>query len=112
MATTQGTSTPSVLSLLLFPSLDELSEEQVRGTACVWDGIPLSTATAVDLGERKVKLLDGAISMFPRGCRPCTAKAAHKALLAHAGSCEQCVDDAGSCETGQALIRISREARR
>ncbi|MEV7140784.1 hypothetical protein [Streptomyces tauricus] len=113
MATTQGTSAPTAaLALLVFPGLADLSEQQVRGTACVWSGTPISTATAVDLGERKIRLLDGAISMFPRGCHGCTAEAARTALLAHAPVCEQCVDDADRCDTGRALRQIVRECRR
>lgn len=107
-----ATTTTPPLALLVFPGLDELSEEQVRGTACVWSGTTITTATAVDLGERRVRMLDGAISMFPRACRPCVAEQALAALHEHAPGCEQCVDEAGVCETGRVLTRLIREYRR
>jgi len=115
MGTDQSASTThtvDVLALLAVPALDELSEEQVRGAACVWCGTTLTTDTAVDLGERKHKRLDGSYSTFPRACRPDAHTAAYSALLDHAPRCEQCVDDASGCETGLALRRLMREYRR
>jgi len=103
--------TDSPLSLLPLPALDGLSQEQVRGAACVWCTAVLNTATAVDLGERRHRRLDGHYSTFPRSCRRCAAEAAVRALRDHAGQCEQCVDDATLCETRTTLEKLAREAR-
>jgi hypothetical protein len=103
--------TDSPLLLLTLPVLVGLSQEQVRGAACVWCTTVLNTATAVDLGERRHRRLDGHYSTFPRACRPCVAKVAHATIADHAGSCEQCTDDASSCETRTALERLAREGR-
>ncbi|MGI5139427.1 hypothetical protein [Streptomyces sp. CA-106110] len=92
--------------------MGDLTESQQRGAACVWCAQTLTAETAVDLGERRIKVLDNYVTAFPRGCRPCTATAAYRALMDHAPDCEQCVDDAGSCETGMALRRLMREGRR
>ncbi|MEU1597274.1 hypothetical protein ABZ468_31590 [Streptomyces sp. NPDC005708] len=92
--------------------MGELGEAQQRGAACVWCAQTLTAETALDLGERRIKVLDGDITAFPRGCRPCTADAAYRALMDHAPRCEQCVDDAGRCDTGVALRRLMREGRR
>ncbi|MGW2934757.1 hypothetical protein ACWDA7_23525 [Streptomyces sp. NPDC001156] len=72
----------------------------------------LTAETAVDLGERRIRVLDSHVTAFPRGCRPCSATAAFRALHDRTPNCEQCVDDAGSCETGIALRRLIREGRR
>ncbi|MFF9129105.1 hypothetical protein [Streptomyces sp. NPDC014806] len=101
-----------VLHLLSVPSLDDQSEAQQRGAACVWDGQPLTAETAVELGERRHRRLDGHYSTFPRGCAPCVADRAHRALLDHGASCEQCVDNAELCIVGRVLYRLVREGRR
>lgn len=105
-------STPtSRLALLALPSLDGLTQEQVRGASCIWCGSLLDTATAVDLGERRHKRLDGKYSTFPRACRPCVHTEAYRTILNHGGSCEQCVDDLDSCPTGVGLRALMREYR-
>lgn len=109
---TAGTTTIDALMLLELPALDGLTTEQVRGAACIWRGEPLTTDTAVDLGERRHKRLDGRYSTFPRGCHRCTHEAAYKALIGHTASCEQCIDDSSQCDTGRALLRLMRENRR
>ncbi|MFF2511684.1 hypothetical protein [Streptomyces sp. NPDC058086] len=101
-----------VLELLALPGLAKLTEQQVRGTTCVWDGVPLTSATAVDLGERAASRAGQPVRWFPRGCHPCTSKAALQALHKHAPTCEQCVDEAALCEVGRGLNRLMREARR
>lgn len=105
-------STIDVLALLILPGLDTLTEQQVRGTACVWDGVPLTNGVAVDLGPREASRAGQPFSWFPRACRKCTHDRAFAALHEHAPTCEQCVDDAGRCETGRALQRLMREYRR
>ncbi|MDH6629039.1 hypothetical protein M2271_006874 [Streptomyces sp. LBL] len=107
-----ASTTASPLLLLPLPALDGLSQEQVRGAACVWCGVRLVTTTAIDLGERCHKRLDGAYSTFPRACRGCAGEAAVRALRDHAGQCEQCTDGASLCETRTALERLTREGRR
>lgn len=103
--------TDSPLSLILLPALDGLSQEQVRGAECIWCTVGLDTATAVDLGERRHKRLDGHYSTFPRSCRRCAGEAAVRALRDHAGQCEQCTDDASLCKTRTALDQVARETR-
>ncbi|MEV7284778.1 hypothetical protein AB0O01_09510 [Streptomyces sp. NPDC093252] len=105
------TATPSeALSLLDLPPLDALTADQRRGAVCVWDAeeAPLTAETVVDLGERE----DGAARWFPRACRPHMGEQAYRALMGHAGLCEQCTDDAGGCEVGSGLRRLRREGRR
>jgi hypothetical protein len=94
-------------ALLALPAVDELSDTQVRGSACVWCAVVLSPKTAVDLGQRT-----GDVTWFPRGCRPCAGIRAYEALLDHAPTCEQCVDDGRLCTTGVGLRRLVREGRR
>ncbi|MEU3507976.1 hypothetical protein ABZ733_08590 [Streptomyces longwoodensis] len=110
--TTETRSVFDAISLLDLPPLDDLTEDQVRGTACVWCATGLSMDTAVDLGERRHKRLDGSYSTFPRACRPCTRAAGIRALADHAPLCEQCTDDPGTCPEGMALQRLIREYRR
>ncbi|GGY73011.1 hypothetical protein ACWDE9_35605 [Streptomyces olivaceoviridis] len=105
-------SAADALTLLPLPKFNALSQDQVRGIACIWDGVPLSTATAVDLGERRVKQFGQHTSWFPRACRPCALKQAMAALVDHGQSCEQCIDDHNLCTTGLGLVRAVREARR
>jgi hypothetical protein len=114
MGTDQSASTTTfdTLALLALPDFNTLSEQQVRGIACVWDGIVLTAATAVDLGPREVKRLDEKRLWYPRACHRCTHEAAYKVLIGHASSCEQCIEDSSQCETGRALLRLMREHRR
>jgi hypothetical protein len=107
--TPSSTATVDALALIVLPSLDGLSEEQLRGATCIWCGHGLTTDTAVDLGERRHKRLDGHYSTFPRGCRADAHRAAVQALHDHAGLCEQCVDDPGACSEGMALYRLVRQ---
>lgn len=94
------------------PALGTLTEQQVRGQACVWDGVPLSGVPAVDLGARTATRAGRPTQWFPRGCPRCVAEAALRALHAHAPSCEQCVDDAARCPEGLGLRRLMRMVRR
>jgi hypothetical protein len=97
------------LELLPLPDPEGLTEQQLAGRACAWDGVPLLAETAVDLGARQAP--DGS-RCFPQGCSRCAGERAHRALFEHAPMCEQCVDEAGRCETGRALYRLIREGRR
>jgi hypothetical protein len=99
-------------AMLPLPAPEDMSESQVRGAACVWCAVTLSTSAAIDLGERRINLLGSSVSWFPRGCHPCTAEQVYPVLLNHGQSCEQCVDDAPQCEIGSTLWRLVREARR
>jgi len=107
-----GADTIDAFALLPLPSLDTLTDQQVRGTACVWDGIPLANGVAVDLESREATRAGQPFSWFPRGCRKCVHDQAYRTLLDHAPSCEQCVDDAAQCGVGLALRRLMREYRR
>jgi hypothetical protein len=107
-----ASSTPvDALALITLPPLDGLSEEQLRGAACIWCRAALTTDTAVDLGERRHRRLDGHYSTFPRACRPDARRALAGALRDHAGTCEQCADDTTICATRAALEQLAREAR-
>jgi hypothetical protein len=92
--------------LLTLPPLDGLPDAKARGAECVWCGKRLSVATAVDLGERPSP---GGITLFPRGCHPCTLRAAARAYLAHPGPCRQCVYDLKPCPVMQALRTLVLE---
>lgn len=97
--------------ILPLPPLAGLSEYQVRGITCVWDGIALTPATAVDLGPRRIRHLDGSMRWFPRGCRNCTQAAALRALHEHAMVCPTCDSDYPACPVGLGLNRLIRECR-
>lgn len=103
--------TVDALALIILPPLDGLTEEQLRGATCIWCGQGLTTDTAVDLGERRHRRLDGHYSTFPRGCRADVNRAAVQAIHDHAGICEQCVDDANACGEGMALVRMEKDSR-
>ncbi|MFD5026973.1 hypothetical protein [Streptomyces sp. NPDC058373] len=47
-----------------------LTDDQLRGAACVWCGTTVTTATAVDLGARPDPSCPWA-SWYPRACPPC-----------------------------------------
>lgn len=98
--------------MLSVPGLTGLTEAQLRGASCIWCDIRLTADTAVDLGERRHRRLDGHYSTFPRGCHDCTLREALEALFNHAPLCEQCVDEARGCDTAVALRRLMRECRR
>jgi hypothetical protein len=96
---------------LPLPSVGTLTSEQVRGAHCLWCAARLMAETAVDLGERRIRILDSHVTAFPRGCRPCTARAAQRALANHTPFCEQCRNGEDSqCQTCLALMRLIREA--
>lgn len=100
---TQGT---VVAGALLPLDLAAVSDPQFRGAACAWCAVILSPATAVDLGARRIRLLDGHLTARPRGCRMCVAARVPAVLENHTGMCEQCVDSMADCETGSALRRL------
>ncbi|MFJ8049324.1 hypothetical protein [Streptomyces luteogriseus] len=121
MSTKQTEFTPVELALALLevPSLDDLTEEQVRGFTCVWDGDekPLDEEGAVALGARPKKRLDGKYDLHPRGCPEHVAHAAYEALFRHCmedceacGRTEETAEDGtvreNSCEIGIALRRL------
>lgn len=51
------------------PPLGSLSDAQQRGVCCVWCGVTLSAATAVDLGSGLVDVFGLSVRWFPRSCR-------------------------------------------
>ncbi|MEU3945473.1 hypothetical protein [Streptomyces sp. NPDC029526] len=79
-----------VLTSLPLPRMEMLSEAQVRGAACVWDGRTLTPQTAVDLGPRLKKRLDGEYRWYPRSCRRCVGSKAYTWLFVHAEDCAAC----------------------
>lgn len=56
------------------PSAGELTDEQIRGAACVWCGGPLTNETAVSLGEMPLPVGHRA-GWFPRSCPNCPPEA-------------------------------------
>jgi len=86
--------------------LAAVSDPQFRGAACAWCAVILAPATAVDLGPRRIRLLDGHITSRPRGCRACVAEHLPATQQAHAAGCEQCVDTPGVCETARTLRHL------
>ncbi|MDQ0991626.1 hypothetical protein [Streptomyces sp. V3I7] len=111
-ASTAPTDDVDVRKLLPLPAINGLSQQQVRGMTCVWDGIALTGATAIDLGPRRLRWCGHVIQWFPRGCRPCVLPRAMEKLHLHTQSCEQCVYDFTQCATGRGLVRLIRETRR
>ncbi|MFD4631431.1 hypothetical protein ACFVYR_21340 [Streptomyces sp. NPDC058284] len=61
------------LSAPQLPSVGTLSDGQVRGRDCVFCGITLTAATAVDLGTHDITRLGTVTHWFPRTCRSCAA---------------------------------------
>jgi hypothetical protein len=100
----------SVAALLEVPEHNALTKEQARGADCAWCGKPLTAETAVDLGERRIQVLDTHFDTFPRGCRPCASKRAYGALFGHAEACDHCRKHPSGCEIGDELRRLSRGA--
>jgi len=111
-ATTSTSSMAEAIAVLSLPGLGSLTEQQVRGQACVWDAVPLTGVPAVDLGEQKVSRAGQLTRWFPRACPACVAAAALRALHEHAPRCKQCVDDAARCPEGLVLRRLMRDVRR
>lgn len=108
-----GVSTVDALAVLAIPPLGRLTEQQVRGIACVWDGAPLRNGTAVDLGARSATRAGADVAWYPRACRTCVSRAALVQLHQHAPGCDECRPKGGrSCSTGLTLIRLEREYRR
>jgi len=96
------------MSILEVPGFDSLTEDQVRGLACVWDGTPLKDATAVDVGPRTAARLDGELHWYPRACPVCATTRPLAALYDHVEDCGECGEAEGSlCVTGRMLYRLS-----
>ncbi|MEV0304282.1 hypothetical protein [Streptomyces prasinus] len=99
----------NLLPLIPLPALEDLPDARARGAECVWGGEPLSTATAMDLGER---LSPNGRALFLRSCRHCTVQAVLAAHKYHRYRCEQCVDDPTLCDTLRGLRLLALELRR
>jgi hypothetical protein len=95
--------TPSVVDRLVLPERDEVTDTQARGVTCVWCPTPLTTETAVDMGEHHDE--QGA-RWYPRGCHPCAAQKAHTGLFEHIRECSACRTTDAACEVGRCLIRL------
>lgn len=107
--------TVGVLDALELPSLDGLTDEQVRGVVCAWDCNEerLTVETAVDLGER-MSPLSGSTSpvrWFPRACHRHVGEAAYLALFGHAPECERCKVDP-DCPFAVAVRQLMRRSSR
>lgn len=100
-------STVEAVALLLpVPDLARVSDAQFRGAACAWCAVTLSPATAVDLGPRRIRRLDGHLTIHPRGCRACAAERVPAVQQGHSSMCEQCADAPGICATARALRHL------
>lgn len=108
--TTEAT-THTASEKLALPSLDGLTEQQVRGRTCVWDAVPLDGIRAFDLGPRECTRAGQRFFWFPRGCPACTLSQAQRALHDHARKCAQCKGKEAPCDLGRGLYRLMREAR-
>jgi hypothetical protein len=101
-----GTSNTLEAPPLQLPGPAGLSEQQVRGRACVWCAVALSNATAIDLAVREVSAHGSPTHWFPRGCRPCAKLHVYRALLDHTQSCEApCRGTSDSPRRGRAAPR-------
>ncbi|GAA5075713.1 hypothetical protein [Streptomyces similanensis] len=99
----------AVVNVLGLPKLAGIPDRQARGAHCLWcDWGPLTTETAVDLGEH---MADG-VTAFPRACRRCAGRRAHRGMFDHHPDCETCRTTEAGCEIGRALYRLAREGRR
>lgn len=103
---TDSITTEQAAALLPIPDLARASDPQFRGAACAWCAVTLAPATAVELGERPIRLLDRHITVRPRGCRVCVAEQLPATQQAHVAGCEQCVDNPASCDTARALRHL------
>ena len=106
-----------VLEVLALPALDELSDDQTRGRACVWCGAQLTIESAVPLGEHMAPIEGTSVSgmrCFPRACHRCVSDRAHRGLFAHGSTCALCAgkETAEDCLVGRGLYRLVREHRR
>lgn len=106
-----SSSIATALALLTLPTLRELTESQSRGIACVWDGVPLRTSIAVDLGAREASRAGEPVTWYPRACRRCVHAAAYTQLCAHAQG-DECVGDIDRCAKCKGFLRVMREYRR
>jgi hypothetical protein len=109
----QPRTTIDTLALLTIPRLDSLTEEQVRGITCIWDGVRLTSSIAVDVGSRKAQRAGQPVSWYPRACRSCVGVAALAQLGIHSVDCPTCqAGEDTPCGTGSALSRLVREYQR
>lgn len=113
MGSEHASTTPTIdrLAILTLPSLNGLSEQQLRGVTCVWDGIALSPETAVNLGPRRKHRPGGHFDWYPRACRHCIYTAAYRDLHAHVPSCPRCPHEDPGCATAVGLLRLMRDYR-
>lgn len=101
------------LALLPLPSMEQLTEQQVRGFTCVWDEAPLTAAIAVALGERSAWRAGDRVPWYPRACRGCVFAAAMAKLFAHAPGCPTCCnEETAPCRYARSLYWLVREFRR
>ncbi|MEU0253290.1 hypothetical protein ABZ299_12440 [Streptomyces sp. NPDC006184] len=100
---------PDLLPLIPLPDLHVLPDARARGAECVWGGELLSTATAVDLGERPSP---HGTTLFLRGCRLCTLRAVLTTHNSHPRKCEQCADESAICKTLRGLRALALELRK
>lgn len=112
---TEPTAEVRALGLLELPALDGLTESQVRGFTCAFDGTerPLLKEEAVALGPRRKGRLDGAFDWHPRGCKGHVSNAALDALFEHIkDGCEECVPEekpvrGAACDVAIVLRRLA-----
>jgi hypothetical protein len=98
------------------PDIQELTEAQVCGRACVWCAVVLCNSVAVDLGARDVTAHGLITRWFPRGCRSCAYTRLFDEFKKHLKGCTQCSTSLPWCTQGQRLfgaaMRVGRKAPR
>jgi hypothetical protein len=98
------------MSVKELPGITGLSEQQVRGKACVWCGVTSENGKAIDLGQRPAQFAGSQVSRFPRGCCPCAKSNAEQELAAHLETCRTCNTRGGVCSTGNDVQAILGQA--
>ncbi|QQC89819.1 hypothetical protein [Streptomyces alfalfae] len=85
------------------PDVQELTQPQVCGRACVWCAVALDNTTAIDLGAREVDAHGSVTRWFPRCCGPCGRRHFRDAFTAHRAGCSTC-SAIPWCITGKRLF--------
>lgn len=109
MSDTDTRADSSALPMLPLPQFLGLSDEQRRGSVCVWCSESLTAETARNLGERPAP--DGT-RMWPRGCTPCVREEARRIFRLHTRKCGVCIRNTEACPDRRALRDLALEGRR
>lgn len=103
-------STTNAVALLALPPIRTLTEDQVRGKTCVWDGILLARGAAVDLGTRTTMRAGAQVRWFPRACQRCAHEKLRRLRDLHTRTCATC-SPTSLCQDGILLGEAERRTR-